>query len=134
VTPVIIELLTLGSSSKQTAAAWLLGWLGVASAIPPLRAASANRALPIEVRAHATEALGVMRAREAVRDLIDLLSDESAEVRYWAAYALGQIGDSESVPALERIAADDTGVLPHGRSVRQEALDALDSIRGKERG
>jgi HEAT repeat protein len=133
-TPTLLGLLNHGRPAEQSAAAWVLGWLGAAAAIPSLCAAARKTILPTDVRAHATEALGVMRAQEAVRDLIPLLSDESPELRFWAAYALGEIGDPHSIPALKRIAADDTSVLPHGRSVRQEALDALNSIRGKERG
>jgi HEAT repeat protein len=73
-----------------------------------------------------------MEAVDAVQDLIAALSDKSPELRYWAAYSLGQIGDPESIPALERTASGDVGTLPDGRSVRQEAFDALDAIRGKK--
>ena len=103
-TPTLMRLLARSSPSKQAAAAWVLGWLGAPAAISSLRAAAMNPDLAVNVRAHATEALGVMQAHEAVPDLITTLSSESAELRYWAAYSLGQLGDPVSIPELERVA------------------------------
>jgi HEAT repeat protein len=130
--PTLLRVLNRGNSTKQSAAAWVLGWLGLSNTVPSLRATALNPHLEVTVRGHATEALGVMQAREAVPDLITLLSDSSPELRYWAAYALGQIGDSVSIPALERMASTDVAVLPHDRSLKQEALDALAAIRTRE--
>jgi HEAT repeat protein len=130
--PALLRVLKQGNPTKQTAAAWVLGWLGVSDTIPSLLATALNPHLQVEVRGHATEALGVMQASEAVPDLITLLSDASPELRYWAAYSLGQIGDPVSIPELERVAAADIGELPHDRSVKQEALDALEAIRARE--
>src|SRR5213078_2595698 len=84
-TPTLMRLLARSSPSKQAAAAM-------------------NPDLAVNVRAHATEALGVMQAHEAVPDLITTLSSESAELRYWAAYSLSQLGDPVSIPELERVA------------------------------
>jgi HEAT repeat protein len=120
------------SPDQKSAAAYTLGWLGVPNTVPALRAAAMNLDLDAGVRGHAVEALGVMQARDAVSDLISLLSDASPEVRYWTAYALGQIGDPESIPALERMASSDVAVLSWDRSLKQEALDARESIRAKE--
>jgi HEAT repeat protein len=89
-------------------------------------------ALNVLVRGHAIEALGLLQAKEAVQDLTSLLADRSPDLRYWAAYALGQIGDPSSVPALQRMANVDDAVLPGGFSLRQEALDALDNIRERK--
>jgi HEAT repeat protein len=128
----LLRVLEEGGPVKQAAAAWVLGWQGVPAAIPSLRAAAMDPHLTVDVRAHATEALGVLRAREAVPELITTLSNESPELRYWAAYSLGQIGDPAAIPALERVAALDVAVLPHDRSVMQEALEALEAIRERE--
>lgn len=131
--PTLVRVLEQGTPSKQSAAAYALGWLQVPSTIPALRAAAVDAHLDVEVRGHATEALGVMQAREAVPDLVALLSDESPELRYWAAYSLGQIGDPASIPELERVAANDAGVLFRHGSVKQEALEALATIRASDR-
>jgi HEAT repeat protein len=130
--PNLVRVLRQGNSSQQSAAAYVLGWLGVSNTAPALQAAALNPNLAVEARGHAAEALGVMEAREAVPDLITLLSDASPEVRYWAAYALGQIGDPGSISSLERMASVDVAVLPHDRSLKQEALDALAAIRARD--
>jgi HEAT repeat protein len=103
--------------------------------VPALVGAATDATLEAHVRGHAIEALGVMKARETVFDLVTRLSDESPEVRYWAAYSLGQIGDPQSIPALERMAADDDAELglPVNRSLKQEALEALEAIRANDR-
>jgi HEAT repeat protein len=129
-TSVMVRALEDLNDSKRSAAAWLLGSLNVPDTIGPLRSAATDRASEASVRGHAIEALGRLRAQEAVPDLIALLDDPSAELRYWAAYALGQIGDPTSIPALERMASVDDAVLRTGFSLREEALEALENIRG----
>lgn len=131
-TSTLLEVLERGNPEKQAATAWVLGWVGDPSAIPSLRIAAMDPRRPVDVRAHATEALGVLHAREALSDLIALLTSESPELRYWAAYSLGQIADPASQPELERVASTDVAVLSNDRSVRQEALDALAAIRARE--
>lgn len=127
----LIRILNQGNLSKQAAAAYALGWLNVSDSIPALLAAAVNPHLDENVRGHAIEALGTMHAREAVPELLKLLSEESPELRYWAAYSLGQIGDPASIPALERMASHDLARLgpPHDRSLQEEALEALENIR-----
>jgi HEAT repeat protein len=130
--PALIRMLKHGNSTKQAAAAWLLGLLGLRETIRPVWTAAMDPALNVLVRGHAIEALGLLQAKEAVQDLTSLLADRSPDLRYWAAYALGQIGDPSSVPALQRMANVDDAVLPGGFSLRQEALDALDNIRERK--
>jgi HEAT repeat protein len=130
--PVLVRALKDIDDSKRSAAAWVLGSLQVPDTIGPLWAAAMDQASEASVRGHAIEALGRLQAQEAVPDLMALLNDPSAELRYWAAYALGQIGDPTSIPALERMASVDDAVLRTGFSLREEALDALENIRGTD--
>jgi HEAT repeat protein len=130
--PVLVQALKDIDDSKRSAAAWVLGSLQVPDTIGPLWAAAMDQASEASVRGHAIEALGRLQAQEAVPDLMALLNDPSAELRYWAAYALGQIGDPTSIPALERMASVDDAVLRTGFSLREEALDALENIRGTD--
>jgi HEAT repeat protein len=127
----LVRVLSQGSPTKKYAAAYALGWLAVADTIPALLAAAMNEDLEDHVRGHGVEALGVMRAAQAVPELITLLTEKSPELRYWAAYSLGVIGDTRSIPALERMASEDVAVVgpPHNRSLKEEALDALEAIR-----
>jgi HEAT repeat protein len=133
--PTVVRVLDQGNPSKRAAAAYVLGWLGVREAVPALVATATNTTLEAHVRGHAIEALGVMGARETLPQLLELLSDRSPEVRYWAAYSVGEFGDPTSIPALEHMAANDSDHLgpPVNRSLRQEAREALEAIRARER-
>lgn len=68
-------------------------------------------------------------AREAVPALIETLRDEneSAVVRQWAAWSLGQIGPDArgAVPALVEALGDASP------NVREAAAEALEKIRGE---
>jgi HEAT repeat protein len=135
--PALLRLLDGPNPTKQAAAAWVLGWLRAVDAVPSLQATAENPHRPTDVRSHAIEALGVMKASDGVESLIRLLSDQLPEVRYWAAYSLGRIGDPKGIPELKRIASSDTGMLSDGRMVRDEALEALEALKeigSKDRG
>ena len=47
----------------------------------------------------AAEALADLRDGRAVAPLLAALEDPAAEVRYWAAFALGELGDPQALPA-----------------------------------
>jgi HEAT repeat protein len=55
-----------------------------------------------EVRATSAWALGSLGARNAPRSLIALLDDPDSRTRLQAAWALSQIGDSSTLPAIDR--------------------------------
>lgn len=79
------------------------------------------------VRAHAAGALGKIRNRDALADLVRALEFDTDEwVRAAAVDALGAIGDSSALPALRRAAAEDPSPF-----VRDHASRAVDLI---ERG
>jgi HEAT repeat protein len=124
----LVRLLRSHDLERRKAAAWTLGWLGGATSAKALCSVAADVADDADVRAHAAEALGVIKAKSSTSVLISLLSDEVAEVRYWAAYALGQIGDPAAISVLERVGRSDRALTRHG-SVGGEAIDALAQIR-----
>jgi HEAT repeat protein len=78
-----------------------------------------------ETRSRICWALGRMRARWAVPQLIDMLGDEDLFVRVAALRALGDIGDEAAIPALQT-ATEDNSVL-----ARIAATNALAQIRRK---
>ncbi|MBN1286345.1 MAG: HEAT repeat domain-containing protein [Anaerolineae bacterium] len=80
------------------------------------------------VRGEAAEALANGCFTETVPSLINALGDPSAEVRFWSAFALGQVGSPAAIPALERLAADEA-IVPGWWSVGKEANDALVTIK-----
>jgi hypothetical protein len=78
------------------------------------------------VRLGIIEALGDIRAPEAVPALIALLeSDRRAEIRWAITLALGEIGDQEAVPSLGRALRDPDKYVRYGAAI---ALDRLDRV------
>jgi hypothetical protein len=73
-------------------------------------------------RAEAALALGLLRDRKSVRELIALLDDDHEQVRAAAIDALGQIGDTLAVPALLARMGDPTR---HERARLIQALRAF---------
>ena len=79
------------------------------------------------------DAVNVLRvigpaAKEAIPDLVKALKDEDKYVRYLAAFALRRIGPAakDAIPALSEALVDEYG------PVREEALKALDQIKGQK--
>ena len=129
----VVPLLTSENRERATAAAWVLGSTRCVEAVDDLRAIVRRTSVETEVRGQAAEALGLLQSREAVQDLIDALEDRAAEVRYWAAYALGRIRDRRALPALEELARTDQRPIELG-TVASEAREAIDSILSPEAG
>lgn len=75
------------------------------------------------IRLGVMEALGEIKAHEAVQPLIHALHDPDNEVRWEAALALGEIGDERAIPPLVESLKD------HDRFVRYGAAVALDKFR-----
>jgi HEAT repeat protein len=122
-----------GEPNKATAAAWAMGRVSDSRASFALRETLRNKDREIQVRAHAAESLGVLRARDAVTDLVEALHDDSAELRYWGAYALGEIGDPSALAELRRLADSDDAVVPGWGSVAEEARASIEAIVGQPR-
>jgi HEAT repeat protein len=79
------------------------------------------------MRYYAAESLGRFgpAGLAAVPDLIAALKDESQMVRMGVAYALGELGSPEAVPALQEASKDPAN------EVRVAAVTALQQIRQK---
>jgi HEAT repeat protein len=122
-------------ASVRAGAAWALGFhpQGPQAAGSLLRTL-ADQNEEADVRAHAAEAIGHLadrlgaHERDALAALLHALRDGSAEVRFWAAFALGNLGDDAAIPALERLAARDVESVPGWWSVRKEANDSIAQI------
>lgn len=96
--------------------------------LPLIRSADAS------LRRHICGLLGNCRDEIAIAPLIERLqNDESPDVRVAAAHALGEIGHKRSLPALERARTHDFSHDFEGRTVSEEAIQAINKIRKHNR-
>ena len=113
------------------AAAYALGLLDDERKIEPLIATLDDRNEEPKVRAIAAETLGNSLDLRALEPLIDALSDPAVEVRFWAAFAVGELGAEAALPELRRLAETDEAVLPGWWSVQDEAKASIELIEGE---
>lgn len=119
------------SADRRVAAAYALGHIGDRSAVLPLiRVLGQSRELP-KVRGSAAEALAYLRDRRAVRPLLSALGDRAPEVRFWAAFALGELGDPRALARLHEIAKRDRAMVRGWWPVRREAASAIARIEAR---
>lgn len=88
----------------------------------PARLLSDLKSKSSEIRSNAAKELGSLRARGALRALVEALSDRDATVREAAAFALGQIADPAATGLLIPLLADSN------TEVRASAAFALGMI------
>lgn len=113
----------------RRAAAYSLGWYSGKNAAQALIHTMENQSEDISVRARATEALGILGETVAVLPLINALQSTIPEIRFWAAYSLGQLRDPRALPYLEHLSETDNTVIPEWWSISKEAVDAIKRIR-----
>ena len=77
------------------------------------------------VRSFSTRVLGKLRRPESVEALRHLLKDGSQFVRFNAAWALGELNDRDSAPALLRLERRDPSPM-----VRQSAGQSRRKVEG----
>jgi thioredoxin-like negative regulator of GroEL len=120
------------SPHVRAKAAWALGFHASGKeAAPSLMRVLGDPNEDTDVRCHAAEALGHLAPEEhseVLAGLLHALADRSPEVRFWSAFALGNLGDERAIPALRRVADSDTESVEGWWSIRKEALDSIDQI------
>jgi HEAT repeat protein len=109
-------------------AAHALGFIGDRSAYEPLVRALADPNEVLEVRCEAAEALGELCEKRAIPVFRALLRDPHPEIRFWCLYGLMNTAAPDVIPELIYIAETDEAVIPGWRSIRKEALDAVEHI------
>ena len=94
-----------------------------------------------KVRAQALETIGMSSAARSEKNrlrkriekcIIDALSHETHEVRFWACYAAGQLKIKNALPKLRELAANDTEDWGQWWYVSEEANDAIDWINNRD--
>lgn len=68
--------------------------------------------------------------RRAGQILVAALGDPAAEVRFWAAFALGAMRYRAALPVLRKLARTDKEMFSNWWTVGKEATDAVDLIKG----
>jgi hypothetical protein len=116
----LIRALTYKDLDTQWRAAEALGEMGTDGMNHLLQALRSRNK---HIRLGVMEALGEIKAREAVQPLTDALRDTDNEVRWEAALALGEIGDDLAIPSLVEALKD------RDRFVRYGAAVALDKFQ-----
>ncbi|CAI5530661.1 unnamed protein product [Closterium sp. Naga37s-1] len=92
--------------------------------VAELRQRLLDRALPIEQRIRALFSLRNLKGEAPQQALIEGMEDNSVLLAHEAAFALGQMGDVFSVPALTRVLKDSS----YHPIIRHEAAEALGAI------
>jgi HEAT repeat protein len=101
--------------------------------IPALEGAVSNKFENPRVRGEAAEALAHFHRKASHHVLLNGLADSSKEVRFWCAFALGEMGDADALPILKKLAAKDHRVVRGWWAVNKEAADAIRSIEKQRR-
>jgi HEAT repeat protein len=125
----ITSLLKAHTAETRAAAAYALGHIQDGRAIDPLLQVLRSKHEEARVRGHAAEALARFKDSKIVDGLINELRDSQPEVRFWAAYALGQIGSKRALQELEHLAENDHAEVPNWWKVSEEASEAINNIK-----
>ena len=131
--PLIATLRSGRRSLNRTAAAYAMQWIGTTKAIEALERSVGNTSEHPRVRGQAAEALAHNHRRRSHNVLLRAIGDSSREVRFWCAFALGQMAEQKAIPALKRLASTDTRIVKGFWSVAKEAADALKNIQREKR-
>ena len=125
----LLRVLQNGKSEEARAAAsYVLGFGRYALARTVLEQALNDTRQGAFVRGHAAEALAYIGDPRSTAVLLNNLKDNEPGVQYWCAFALGQIGSAQAIPALEDMAERAGGKLYGTHALRAEALDAIAKI------
>jgi HEAT repeat protein len=114
---------------NRAAAAYAMQMVTTPRTIRALESVVKNKSEHPRVRGEAAEALAHCHRRKSHDVLLRGLKDSSKDVRFWCAFALGEMADKRAVSSLERLAAIDRRIVKGFHSVAKEAADAIESIQ-----
>jgi hypothetical protein len=121
------------------ALSWLRGRRDKNESLPALLNICNDANETPSVRAHALEGLGLQRPAkrhklwaDVERTILNGLSDEAVEIRFWACYAAGTLRVKSALPRLRELSREDATVCPRWWRVSEEAADAIEWIFGRQ--
>ena len=133
--PILIDKLKSDlSADVRFHAIYALGLLADEAALIPILETLLDSSEAPKVRGIAAETLSVFPGQRTIEALKVCLSDPQVEVRYWSAFALGELGVESALPELRRLASIDESSLPDGSSIKEEAADAINKINDRAKG
>lgn len=130
----LVKLLNEGELAEQFYAALALGETGGAAAAGALRRAAADEKAHWLVRKNALRSLGNRKDSEAVDILLPLLKTKRPDLRYFAAEALGQIGEPAVQPLLEQLDQGQYVITALGKTGAPQAAGALLELLEEAKG
>jgi HEAT repeat protein len=130
----VIRTLKCGKRAlNRAAAAYALNLMPGRTAIAALETTVQNSQEHPKVRGQAAESLAISHRTSSHGVLLRNLQDPSKEVRFWCAYSLAEMGDTDALPGLRKLAKEDQRIVKGFWSVRREANWAIRRIREEAR-
>jgi HEAT repeat protein len=129
--PLILALRNGRRPFNRAAAAYAMQLLKTPRIIRALERTVENKSENPRVRGEAAEALAHGHRKQSHDVLLKGLSDRSKDLRFWCAFALGEMAEERAIVALRRLVATDKRIVKGFWSVAKEAADAIENI---ERG
>jgi HEAT repeat protein len=131
----LIRMLKRGRNPfNRAAAAYVLQMVTTAKTVAALERTVNDIKENPRVRGEAAEALAHAHRKTSHDVLLKNLTDRKKDVRFWCAFALGQMAEARAIPALMRLAETDKRAVRGFHSVAQEATDALRNIKIENTG
>ena len=113
---------------NRAAATYAMQILKTPKIIRALERTVANKSENPRVRGDAAEALAHGHRKKSHDVLLRGLGDPSKNVRFWCAFALGEMAEGRAAAVLKGLVATDKRVVRGWHSVAKEAADALNNI------
>lgn len=128
----LVEALKDDDAFVRESAANALAEIGAPTSVDALIASLSDPRETPAVRGEVAKALGFTHSPEAFEPLVQALGDEDAEVRFFAAVGLGELGDPRAIDALKSLAAQDRAEVSIFGTVAEAATGALEALSDQQ--
>ena len=118
---------------NRAAAAYAMQSVSTPATIAALEQTLRSETEASDVRGHAAEALAHGHRKSTHALMRQYLKDSSKDVRFWCAFALGEMEDVAAIPDLKLLVKDKREVRGF-HSVADEAADAIKTIEQRSSG
>ena len=105
--PLILTLENGRRPFNRAAAAYAMQMVTTPRTIRALESVVKNKSEHARVRGYAAEALAHCHRKKSHVVLLTGLSDSSKNVRFWCAFALGEMAEKRAIPVLNRLVASE---------------------------